>query len=762
VPGNYEADSLIFQVRSNSSFTSTSYIAKKNDVAGGSTSEILAAYSYPYTTLTIYFTTANTSGLTIANYYYDVRKSVSPDSTILAYGIFTIQSYAGEVVTGITGGGSTSADFDTTYIYQALESKLGIAALTDSLDAIRTLIGTGGSLPDSVLFSSDSTDQRTFSDAKYVDKTSPQTITGQKNFSGTVKLAPDTTIVFGEDSNVSGFGLGALFDIPLDDYVYGFEALRFETNKAEDDAWSISIGYNDWIPETEGADIPFNLGYNWTGRIMMPQWGFQLEPNYEVTDSLSIWEWFSYFNDYPNPYTGYNIRPFQLGVYRYGLDSPYVYTSSVGLLADVITFTGDEGTSLIELRTQTYGSSETESGGNGGGGIGNSRLYILDSLWIHHSKNNFGWLYQSTNAGGVKELIRLDENNVVLLAPDEDTDVDFGRAIIGDIKWHNKDSTNYLTVQPDINDVIVFGNDNGIAVTNIEIRSMPMDTTGIKGGELFADPLTGLVNYGLPLNLVANGDFTAFTDSVPDGWTGYGFIGDSYIEEYPTGKLHYVSNGYAGTVSSNITLTSGLTYGFSFSIDSLNTDSVLIYRAGEGAYYTSAGLYNGTVTTSSSGSMFEIVAGNPANGRATDVIIDNVKVWLIGGTRQAPTYDVPVILDSLGNILSSGDTSDYTLTAIDSAVTISLTNVLKTDTSSTDAYKIVVPEVTSYTTGLQVTFLASTANTDGATLTVNGLSAIALLKRHDTALATGDIEAGQIVVCIYDGTNFQMISQLAQ
>ena len=42
--------------------------------------------------------------------------------------------------------------------------------LTDSLNAIRTLIGTGGSLPDSVLFSSDSTAQRTFSDAKYLGK----------------------------------------------------------------------------------------------------------------------------------------------------------------------------------------------------------------------------------------------------------------------------------------------------------------------------------------------------------------------------------------------------------------------------------------------------------------------------------------------------------------------------------------------------------------------------------------------------------------
>ena len=38
----------------------------------------------------------------------------------------------------------------------------------------------------------------------------------------------------------------------------------------------------------------------------------------------------------------------------------------------------------------------------------------------------------------------------------------------------------------------------------------------------------------------------------------------------------------------------------------------------------------------------------------------------------------------------------------------------------------------------------------------------AILKMHDQALVTGDIEAGQVVVCVFDGTNWQMTSQLAQ
>lgn len=75
-PADITADSLIFQVRGTSSYSSNVYIQKKNTVAGGSSSEIATSYTYPYTTATIYFSSANTSGLAIANYSkYDYENS---------------------------------------------------------------------------------------------------------------------------------------------------------------------------------------------------------------------------------------------------------------------------------------------------------------------------------------------------------------------------------------------------------------------------------------------------------------------------------------------------------------------------------------------------------------------------------------------------------------------------------------------------------------------------------------------------------------
>ena len=72
-----------------------------------------------------------------------------------------------------------------------------------------------------------------------------------------------------------------------------------------------------------------------------------------------------------------------------------------------------------------------------------------------------------------------------------------------------------------------------------------------------------------------------------------------------------------------------------------------------------------------------------------------------------------------------------------------------------------VPAVAALVTGMVIHFKANTVNTGACTLNVNGLGAIAIKKRHDTDPANGDIEAGQIVTVVYDGTNFQMQSQVA-
>lgn len=81
----------------------------------------------------------------------------------------------------------------------------------------------------------------------------------------------------------------------------------------------------------------------------------------------------------------------------------------------------------------------------------------------------------------------------------------------------------------------------------------------------------------------------------------------------------------------------------------------------------------------------------------------------------------------------------------------------------TDSYAITIsPAITAYATGMKFRFKADVANTGGATLAVSGLAAKTILKKNDQALATGDIEAGQIVEVVYDGTNLQMVSETAQ
>lgn len=88
--------------------------------------------------------------------------------------------------------------------------------------------------------------------------------------------------------------------------------------------------------------------------------------------------------------------------------------------------------------------------------------------------------------------------------------------------------------------------------------------------------------------------------------------------------------------------------------------------------------------------------------------------------------------------------------------------VYAADTVGTDAYAItLVPAITAYAVGQVFNFKAGTPNMGPATLAVNGLTAITIRKNNDQTLDNNDIEAGQIVTVVYDGTYFQMQSQVA-
>lgn len=80
------------------------------------------------------------------------------------------------------------------------------------------------------------------------------------------------------------------------------------------------------------------------------------------------------------------------------------------------------------------------------------------------------------------------------------------------------------------------------------------------------------------------------------------------------------------------------------------------------------------------------------------------------------------------------------------------------DTGVANAY-VVSQSLTGtvYFVGMPIIFQAANANTGASTLDVNGAGPQAIVKSGSTPLSGGEINAGQIVLVVYDGTNFEII-----
>ena len=101
------------------------------------------------------------------------------------------------------------------------------------------------------------------------------------------------------------------------------------------------------------------------------------------------------------------------------------------------------------------------------------------------------------------------------------------------------------------------------------------------------------------------------------------------------------------------------------------------------------------------------------------------------------------------NYPSAGQVQDGTFTY--------LTSVSGTDTITA----VAAISMTAYAAGQTFRFIAAGANaTTGVTININGIGAKSITKNGTTALAIGDIVSGSIVEVTYDGTEFQVSSQV--
>lgn len=182
-----------------------------------------------------------------------------------------------------------------------------------------------------------------------------------------------------------------------------------------------------------------------------------------------------------------------------------------------------------------------------------------------------------------------------------------------------------------------------------------------------------------------------------------------------------------------------LTYG-------LNTFSALTLTANT-KYYAS----NTAGGFSSSAGTFEVSLGE---SQTTTTFLFNPRF------DQQLTEDQQ---DALAGTEGTPSASNLFATATTTTKKISQTGaeIYAASSAGSDTYAVTLsPVPAAYVNGLVVRFKADVANTGAATLNVNGLGAISIVKGLSTALITGDIVANQIVEVVYNSTGpvFQMVS----
>jgi len=77
--------------------------------------------------------------------------------------------------------------------------------------------------------------------------------------------------------------------------------------------------------------------------------------------------------------------------------------------------------------------------------------------------------------------------------------------------------------------------------------------------------------------------------------------------------------------------------------------------------------------------------------------------------------------------------------------------------SGTNTYAVTISGVTSYTDGDVYAVKFTNGNDADSTININGLGAKTLVKQLNVQVTGGDIESGQQLILMYDGTNFQCI-----
>lgn len=154
---------------------------------------------------------------------------------------------------------------------------------------------------------------------------------------------------------------------------------------------------------------------------------------------------------------------------------------------------------------------------------------------------------------------------------------------------------------------------------------------------------------------------------------------------------------------------------------------------------------SGTVISSTA---FNALTADLATGLSTAITKDG---------QTTVTANIPMSTYKFTGLgVGSAATDSANLSQVQSTVTKLLNSVSGADTITATAS----PTLAAYAAGQMFYFVAAGDNTTSVTLNIDSLGAKAVTRDGATALAAADIKSGEVVVVVYDGTRFQVVSQL--
>lgn len=118
------------------------------------------------------------------------------------------------------------------------------------------------------------------------------------------------------------------------------------------------------------------------------------------------------------------------------------------------------------------------------------------------------------------------------------------------------------------------------------------------------------------------------------------------------------------------------------------------------------------------------------------------------------TYSFPITQAANNQFLVNNGTGQLTW--------INNNSVYATATGTNAIALTATPNITTYTAGTILNFKATASNTGAVSVNLNNLGVKTVYKNVTDALINNDIITGQMVAIIYDGTNFQLLSQVAK